>query len=89
VLLGVRRRRPSPPAPGWRPVATPVRRLVGTYGDPAFTASTVAARAILDRVADQAGAATRARMREAFTTATRYEWMFWDAAWRRETFLPA
>ena len=58
---------------------------VGTYGDPAFTASTVAARTILDRVADQAGEPTRARMREAFTMATRYEWMFWDAAWRRES----
>jgi len=23
-------------------------------------------------------------MREAFVRATTYEWMFWDAAWRRE-----
>ena len=32
-----------------------------------------------------AGPATLARMRRAYTTATRCEWMFWDAAHRRET----
>ena len=26
-----------------------------------------------------------ARMREHFTTTSRYEWMFWDGAYRRET----
>jgi thiaminase/transcriptional activator TenA len=24
-------------------------------------------------------------MHQAFATASRYEWMFWDAAWRQET----
>jgi thiaminase/transcriptional activator TenA len=58
---------------------------IATYGDPAFTTATLAARDILDRVAEGRDRATLDRMHEAFTTATRYEWMFWDAAWRRET----
>jgi thiaminase len=58
---------------------------IATYGDPAFAASTRAARAVLDRVAEGQGAGTLDRMREAFTTAARYEWMFWDAAWRGES----
>jgi thiaminase/transcriptional activator TenA len=58
---------------------------IATYGDPAFAASARAARAVLDRVAEGQGAGTLDRMREAFTTAARYEWMFWDAAWRRES----
>ena len=58
---------------------------IATYGDPAFAASTQAARAVLDRVAEGQDPGTVDRMREAFTTAARYEWMFWDAAWRRES----
>ncbi len=57
---------------------------IGTYGDPEFAAATRQARGILDALADTAGEDTRRRMAEAFTTATRYEWMFWDAAWRKE-----
>lgn len=57
---------------------------IGTYGDPAFAEATEQARNLVDRAAADAGTATRQRMREAFTTATRYEWLFWDAAWRRE-----
>lgn len=58
---------------------------IATYGDPAFTAATHAAREIADRVADHADAATVERMHAAFTQATRYEWMFWDASYRHET----
>ena len=42
------------------------------------------ARAITDELAEAADAATVARMHEAFATASRYEWMFWDAAHRLE-----
>lgn len=55
------------------------------YGDPAFAESTRSAIALVDRLAEAAGEATRARMRAAFVTASRYEWMFWDAAHRAET----
>lgn len=58
---------------------------IGMYADPAFAEETLQARAIIDRVAEGASEATRARMREAFVRASTYEWMFWDAAWRMET----
>jgi thiaminase/transcriptional activator TenA len=62
----------------------PYADWIGTYGDPEFAASTEQARQILDRVAAQADPSTVDRMHEAFATASRYEWMFWDAAARRE-----
>jgi len=55
---------------------------IGTYGDAGFAAATDRARAILDRVATDATADDRERMRRAFTTASAHEWSFWDAAWR-------
>jgi len=65
--------------------AHPYADWVGTYGDPDFARATERARAIVDQVAQKASAADRERMRAAFATASRYEWMFWDTAWRRET----
>lgn len=63
----------------------PFADWIGTYGNPEFAASTQQARAILDRLAAPADPATIAGMHAAFSTASRYEWMFWDAAWRQET----
>jgi thiaminase/transcriptional activator TenA len=40
--------------------------------------------ALVDRVGAFVGAAEPAAMRERVVTTSRYEWMFWDAAWRRE-----
>jgi thiaminase/transcriptional activator TenA len=57
---------------------------VATYGDPAFTAATERARALVDAAAQRAGAEDLAGMRAAFTTAARFEYLFWDAAWRLE-----
>lgn len=57
---------------------------IGTYGDPAFAAATATAIATVDRLADESSATTRGRMLDAFVTASRHEWLFWDAAWRRE-----
>ncbi len=57
---------------------------IGAYGDEAFREATSAAIGIVDRLADETDVATRSRMREAFLTACRYEWMFWDAAYRQE-----
>ena len=58
---------------------------IATYGDPDFTAATDTARDIVDHLADQASPGTLARMHTAFHRATQYEWMFWDAAHRQET----
>ena len=65
--------------------AHPYGDWIGTYGDPAFTESTRRAREIVDRLAADAADAIRGRMHAAFRRAAQYEWMFWDAAGRRET----
>ena len=46
--------------------------------------SVAAWRGFVDRQARQAGPEERAAMRQAFLTSSRYEYMFWDAAYRRE-----
>lgn len=63
----------------------PYADWVATYADPDFAASTATARAIVDRLADLGSPDDRARMEAAFVRAAQYEWMFWDAAWRQET----
>ena len=62
----------------------PYADWIATYGDPAFEAATEQVRCLTDRLAQDAGPGTRRAMHRAFHTAARYEWMFWDAAWRQE-----
>ncbi|WP_028707768.1 TenA family protein [Propionicicella superfundia] len=62
----------------------PFADWIGLYSDPAFAGQVEQARRIVDRLGDAADETTAARMTTAFVTASRYEWMFWDAAWRRE-----
>lgn len=57
---------------------------IGMYADPTFAEQTGIVRSIIDRLAEEGSRETRERMRETFETACRYEWMFWDAAWRME-----
>lgn len=57
---------------------------ISAYADPAFAASTFGARRIVDAIAGRVDPVTRQAMADAFVTACRYEWMFWDAAWRME-----
>ena len=64
--------------------AHPYADWISTYGDPEFAAATEQAKQILDRLAAQEDPGTVERMHQAFATASRYEWMFWDAAWRQE-----
>ncbi|GII28255.1 thiaminase II [Planotetraspora mira] len=61
------------------------RRWIATYGDEAFQSVVRRVVALADRVGDEATVAQRSRAREHFITTSRYEWMFWDAAWRRES----
>ena len=42
------------------------------------------AAGISGRIAEGCGEAELDRMREAFVVSSRYEYMFWDAAWRME-----
>ena len=41
-------------------------------------------RGFVDEMAERVGDQERQAMRHAFLTSSRYEYMFWDAAWRRE-----
>jgi thiaminase/transcriptional activator TenA len=60
-------------------------RWIDTYGGEEFAATVAAVLALTDRLGETLGAAEIAAMRHHFVTTSRYEWMFWDAAWRGET----
>lgn len=62
----------------------PYQRWIDTYADEAFGDSVREMLRLTDAAHDAAPTATRAQMRETYLTACRYEWMFWDSAWRRE-----
>lgn len=59
-------------------------RWIAMYGGPEFQAVVDAVLEVTDRVGAGLSDGELARMRRHVTTATRYEWMFWDAAWRGE-----
>jgi thiaminase (transcriptional activator TenA) len=59
-------------------------RWIAAYGDEAFQAVVRRVLAVADRVGEELSAAERRRALEHFSTTSRYEWMFWDAAWRGE-----
>jgi thiaminase/transcriptional activator TenA len=59
-------------------------RWIETYADPEFAALADWCRCLVDDLADQAGAATKSRMREVFLTSARYELAFWEMAWRAD-----
>ena len=61
------------------------QRWIDTYGGPEFSALVAEVLAVVDRTGPTLGAAEEFRARGHFATAARYEWMFWDAAHRRET----
>jgi len=68
------------------PKAThPYRDWLMMYGSPEFAEVAQWMRALVDRCAKSAGSAEKARMEEAFLISSRYEWMFWDMAWREES----
>jgi thiaminase/transcriptional activator TenA len=59
-------------------------RWIAMYGGEAFQAVVDAVLAETDRSGGTLAEAELDRMREHFTTTSRYEWMFWDAGWRLE-----
>jgi thiaminase/transcriptional activator TenA len=60
-------------------------RWIGTYGGEEFGKIVADVLALVDRTGAQVGAAEEAAMRAHVLTTARYEWMFWDASWRLET----
>jgi thiaminase (transcriptional activator TenA) len=59
-------------------------RWIAMYGGDEFQAVVDAAVGVMDRVAVDLAPAERSRVVEHYRTTSRYEWMFWDAAWREE-----
>lgn len=66
----------------------PFQRWIDTYAGADFAESVDRAIGITDEVAAGATEHTRGAMRDAFVASTRLEWMFWDSAYRRETWPP-
>ena len=64
--------------------ANPYQRWIDTYQDEAFGDSVREVLAITDKAHEAASVAARQEMRAAYLKATRYEWMFWDSAYRLE-----
>lgn len=60
-------------------------RWIDTYGGPEFADVVAEVLALTDRVGAGLGPDEEAAARAHFGVTTRYEWMFWDAAWRQET----
>lgn len=73
----ITQRRPGP--------ENPYLAWIETYADDEFAASVLTCRRAVDAAAGAADQWTRDAMLAAFTRATEYEWLFWDSAYRMET----
>lgn len=62
----------------------PYREWIDTYADDEFAAAVERCKQAADQAAARADEPTRAAMLRAFSTASEYEWMFWDSAYRME-----
>jgi len=60
------------------------RRWIETYGSEEFAEVVRAVLALTDRLGPALGQAERASTARHFAITSRYEWMFWDMAYRRE-----
>lgn len=60
------------------------QRWIDTYADDEYRTTVAEVLALADDVGETLCATEEARARGHFATTARYEWMFWDAAWRRE-----
>jgi thiaminase/transcriptional activator TenA len=60
------------------------RKWIDTYGGEEFGALVEAVLNLIDETCEDLNPTQKARVTEAFVTTSRYEWMFWDAAWRLE-----
>ncbi|MCV7192665.1 thiaminase II [Mycolicibacterium brumae] len=58
---------------------------IGSYGGEEFAATVAEVLELTDAVGAGLAADEEAAAREHFVTTSRYEWMFWDAAYRRES----
>jgi thiaminase/transcriptional activator TenA len=56
---------------------------IATYGSPEFDAVVDSVIAVTDQLGEDLGPSERQRCHDHFETTTRYEWMFWDAAYHQ------
>jgi thiaminase/transcriptional activator TenA len=61
------------------------QRWIDTYAGEEFAATVQDVLDLAGRAGPDLASAEAGRTREHFLTTARYEWMFWDAAWRLET----
>ena len=64
------------------------QRWIDTYGGEEFAVTVAEVLACGDTVGAGLGPVDDARARQHFAITARYEWMFWDAAWRLEQWPP-
>lgn len=57
---------------------------IDSYQDPAYVNGVLATLDIMNAIGKELGPADDARARDIFVTGSKYEWLFWDAAYRRE-----
>ena len=69
---------------GKQPADSRYRAWIDMYASPEFTALADWCRQLLDRVGAELPAAELRAVEEAFVTSCRYEYLFWDMAWRQE-----
>ncbi|HEX2914005.1 MAG TPA: thiaminase II [Chloroflexia bacterium] len=72
-------------AEGEVPSDHPYAAWIVTYADPGFEEVGAWLRTTLNDLMKDARPEEIARLEQIFVTSSRYEWMFWDMAWRRES----
>jgi thiaminase/transcriptional activator TenA len=60
-------------------------RWIDTYGGEEFQATVERVLGLVDRLGSDLSLSERDRFVEHVVVTSKYEWMFWDAAWRRES----
>jgi thiaminase/transcriptional activator TenA len=68
--------------------SNPYRRWIETYSSKEYAAAVDRAIDIAERVGAESTSSDWNRMSSAFETSARLEWMFWDSAYRLETWPP-
>lgn len=66
----------------------PYQAWIDTYAGEDFSRSVDKAIDITEEIASAAATTSKARMEEAFILSSRLEWMFWDSAYRLESWQP-
>ncbi len=65
----------------------PYAAWIDTYSGEDFAASVTMAKSYVDQIAQQSSAAVRDQMLTAFITASRLEFLFWEAAYKQHTWI--